>query len=93
VGVCGVFQYWYGAKEKLLALGAYPDVPLNRAREQRDAARRLVADGIAPNGQWQRDKAALGDTFEVVAREWLKHMENGIKASTLEPTVWIGCQT
>jgi hypothetical protein len=46
-----------------------------------------------PNVQRQRDKVTLGDTFEVVAREWLKHMENGIKASTLEPTAWIGRQT
>ena len=34
---------------------------LRRAREKRDAARRLVADGIAPNVQRQRDKATLGD--------------------------------
>ena len=32
--------------EKLLALGAYPDVPLKQAREKRDEARKLVADGI-----------------------------------------------
>ncbi len=34
------FRYRHGGKEKLLALGAYPDVPLRRAREKRDAARR-----------------------------------------------------
>ena len=52
-------------------------------------SRRLVADGIAPNVQRQRDKATLGDTFEVVAREWLKPYG----ASALEPTAWIGRQT
>jgi len=31
-------------KEKLLALGACADVPLRRAREKRDEARRLAAD-------------------------------------------------
>jgi Arm DNA-binding domain len=87
------FRYRYGGKEKLLALGAYPDVPLKRAREKRDEARRLVADRIDPSVQRQADKATLGLTFEVVAREWLKPMENGIKASTLKPTAWIGRQT
>jgi Arm DNA-binding domain len=45
------FRYRYGGKEKLLALGAYPDVPLRRAREKRDEARRLVTEGIDPNVQ------------------------------------------
>jgi Arm DNA-binding domain len=38
------FRYRHSGKEKLLSLGAYPDVPLRRAREKRDEARRLVAD-------------------------------------------------
>ena len=37
------FRYRIGSREKLLSLGIYPDVPLQRAREQRDEARRLVA--------------------------------------------------
>ena len=47
------FRYRYGGKEKLLALGAHPDAPLRRAREKRDEARRLVADGIDSNVQRQ----------------------------------------
>jgi integrase len=78
------FRYRHGGKEKLLALGAYPDVPLRRAREKRDEARRLVADGIDPNVQRQSDKATLCHTFETVAREWLELLKNSIKASTLE---------
>ena len=78
------FRYRHGGKEKLLALGAYPDVPLRRAREKRDEARRLVADGIDPNVQRQSDKATLCHTFEPVAREWLELLKNSIKASTLE---------
>ena len=35
-------------KENLLSLGTYPDVSLKRAREKRDEARRLLADGIDP---------------------------------------------
>lgn len=78
------FRYRYGGKEKLLALGSYPDVPLKRAREKRDDARRLVADGIDPSVQRQTDKAALGNAFEVLAREWLKLQEHSIKGSTFE---------
>jgi hypothetical protein len=37
------FRYRLGGVEKLLTLGAYPDVSLKRAREKRDDARRSVA--------------------------------------------------
>ena len=42
------FKYRHAGVEKLLTLGAYPDVSLKRAREKRDDARRNVADGIDP---------------------------------------------
>lgn len=38
-----------GKAEKVLALGVYPDVSLKRAREKRDDARRLLADGVDPS--------------------------------------------
>lgn len=41
-------KYRFGGKEKLLALGAYPEVSLKAARERRDAARALLAQGIDP---------------------------------------------
>ena len=37
--------YSFGGKEKTLSLGTYPLIPLNLARQRRDAARRLVAEG------------------------------------------------
>ena len=40
------FKYRHGGKERLLALGQYPDVSLKRAREKRAEARRLLADGV-----------------------------------------------
>ncbi len=43
------FKYRFDRKEKLLALGRYPDVSLAKARERREDARRLLADGIDPN--------------------------------------------
>lgn len=43
------FRYRNGGKEKLLALGVYPDVSLKMAREKRDHARRLLAGGVDPS--------------------------------------------
>ncbi|MCC6196366.1 MAG: integrase arm-type DNA-binding domain-containing protein [Burkholderiales bacterium] len=64
-------KYTFGGREKLISLGDYLDVPLKRAREKRDAARRLVADGKDPSAERQAEKAARADTLEAVAREWL----------------------
>ena len=65
------FKYRVGGTEKLLALGAYPDVNLVRARERRDEARRLLADGVDPGAQRKAEKAAQAVTFKAVAEEFL----------------------
>jgi hypothetical protein len=41
-------KYRIDGKEKLLALGTYPDVGLKDARERRDEARKLLANGVDP---------------------------------------------
>jgi Arm DNA-binding domain len=66
------FRYRHRGLEKLLALGAYPDVPLKRAREKRDEARRVVADGVDPSAKRQAERAASADTFQAIAAEWLQ---------------------
>jgi integrase len=65
-------KYRYQGKEKLLALGVYPDVSLKTARDRRDAARAQIADGIDPSQARKATKAAQSDadSFEAVAREW-----------------------
>ncbi len=68
-------KYRFDGKEKRLALGLYPDVPLALARQRREDARQLLARGIDP-GEHRKAvahaKAELGaNTFEVTAREWL----------------------
>lgn len=77
------FRYRLGGVEKLLTLGAYPDVPLKRAREKRDDARRLVADGIDPSARRQAERSAAANTFVAVADEWLM-----IKKPSLAPGTW-----
>lgn len=57
-------------RENLLSLGAFPDVSLKRAREKRDEARRLLADGIDPGDKRKAEAQAGAETFEAVAREW-----------------------
>jgi len=68
------FRYKFDNKEKLLSLGVYPDVGLKDARQRRDDARKLLADGIDPGENRKAVKAArterAANSFEVVAREW-----------------------
>jgi Arm DNA-binding domain len=63
------FKYRHDGKEKLLALGVYPDVTLKRARERRDEARRLVADDIDPGIARQNLKAARVHTLQAIYDE------------------------
>jgi integrase len=69
-------KYRFDGKEKLLSFGAYPDVPLVRAREKRDEARSLIADGVDPADNKRAQKAAKADraanSFEIIAREWFE---------------------
>lgn len=76
-------KYSFEGREKLISLGDYRDVPLRRAREKRDAARRLVADGKDPSAERQAAKAALSDTLEAVAREWLAANEARLAPSSV----------
>lgn len=67
------FRYRFDGKEKLLALGSYPEISLLDARQRRDEARRQLANGINPGAVRKAQKQAkVGDTetFEVIAREW-----------------------
>lgn len=67
-------KYRIDGKEKRLSLGVYPDVDLRDARERRDAARKLVADGIDPSENRKAQKSIRMDrasnSFEAVGREW-----------------------
>lgn len=69
------YRYRLAGKENLYAIGSYPEVSLADAREERDAARKLVKAGIHPSHhrKTKRLEAAYqnANTFEAVAREWL----------------------
>ncbi|HCT2037995.1 TPA: integrase arm-type DNA-binding domain-containing protein [Klebsiella pneumoniae] len=65
-------QYRFGGKQKMLALGVYPQVSLADARARRDEARKLLANGIDPGDKKKNDKVKQEDarTFEQLAIEW-----------------------
>jgi integrase len=67
-------KYRYAGKEKLLSLGVYPEIGIRDARDRRDAARRLLLNGIDPSIDRQVQKAASTErsenSFERVSREW-----------------------
>jgi integrase len=79
-------RYWrlayrYQGKQKLLALGVYPDVSLADARERRDAARKLLAAGTDPSEARKEDrrraKLNAENSFEALAREWHENRKAG----------------
>ncbi len=76
-------RYRFEGKEKMLSLGTYPDVALKDARERRDAARKLLTDGIDPGQQRKASKMAkagmAANSFEVICREWLENKRSNIE--------------
>lgn len=63
-------DYRFAGKRKTLALGVYPAVSLKAARDKREEARRLLANGIDPGEHRKIDRNSGNETFEAVAREW-----------------------
>jgi integrase len=96
-------KYRFEGKEKRISLGVYPDVGLKLARERRDEARRLLAEGIDPGEHRKAHKNARADavanSFEAVAREWYSkmlptwtpdHADKIIKRFERDVFPWIG---
>ena len=87
-------SYRFNGKQKTLALGTYPEVSLLKARQRREAARELLADGVDPGAAKKEAKAvklaAAANTFELVAREWLDKTAAERMASTHgKVTTWL----
>ncbi len=71
------WKYRFEGKEKLMALGQYPDVPLADARDRLAAARRLLASGVDPMATRKAEKAAMreagANSFQATAALWLEN--------------------
>lgn len=76
-------KYQLHGHEKLISLGAYPDVTLKRARDRREAARKLIADEIDPSAQRRTERAVLSQTFQGVANEWLELQRMSLAPETI----------
>lgn len=77
-------KYRLDGREKLLAMGAYPEVSLSDARKRREDARALLAHGKDPSREKQKDKLRsriqAADTFRVIADEYCaKRRRDGVK--------------
>jgi integrase len=67
-------RYRFAGKEKLLALGTYPQVSLLEAREKRLKARKLLEQNVDPLQAKQEEKRQATykseNTFSLIMQEW-----------------------
>ena len=81
-------KYRFQGKEKLISLGTLKDTSLKEARDQRDAALKLLEKGIDPSQHRQSLRAGGDpdnpDSFENIAREWLDIRATSWAPSTAE---------
>jgi len=83
---------WAGA-ESVLSIGAYPEIGLKQARQQRDDAKVLLANDVNPFEERKRIDAAKrlekSGTFRIVALELIeKRVKDGYSAKTLYKMRW-----
>ncbi|MBG6119449.1 MULTISPECIES: tyrosine-type recombinase/integrase [unclassified Sphingobium] len=87
-------NYRHLGKQKTLAFGVWPDIGLADAREQRDAARKLLAKGEDPGEKIKLDRiaatVAASNSFKAVADEWLAKVEReGRSTATMKKLRWL----
>lgn len=90
-------KYWqmayrFDGKQKIFSIGVYPAVSLADARQRRDEAKRLLAQGIDPNAKKQAEvkelKAKRDNTrsFKAVAKAWFSTKKKW--SEDYQNTVW-----
>lgn len=74
------FRYRWLGKDKVLSLGAYPDISLSEARNRRDEAQQHLKENRDPGHVKKAQKLtaliALENTFEPIAHEWMESRKN-----------------
>lgn len=86
-------RFIFMGKEKLLSHGQYPAVGIAAARQKRDAAKQLLAEGTDPSVQKKLDRItasnAANTTFKLIAEEYLENLEERELASaTMRKKRW-----
>jgi integrase len=73
-------KYFFAGKERVLALGVYPDVRLPDARDRRAEAKKALASGSDPaEAKKEAKRVAIlksANSFETVAREWFEQRKH-----------------
>ena len=70
-------KYRVAGKEKLFAIGVYPEVSLADARAKAIDARRVIREGGDPVAERRRHRAgSSAPTFKTMAEEWIASREN-----------------
>jgi len=88
-------KYKLAGKEKLLALGRYPDVSLKEARGEAKLHNADVLRGVDPSlarakTKKKEDQDKKAETFEGIARDWLEHVSlNWVEKTKLTHTTWL----
>ncbi len=88
------YEYRHLGKRKLLALGTYPETPLEKARQKVDEARGHVADDLDPSEIKRRKKAerklAAENTFQAIAERLVaRKRKEGRAPVTIAKMEWI----
>ena len=88
-------KYRYAGKEKVLALGIYPEVSLAEAREKRDEAKKALRNHCDPGEEKKELKRAAktksSNSFEITANQWWSH-QKGLWTDDHANRVWKSLQ-
>lgn len=79
-----IFSYRLNGKQSHMAIGLYPDLTLEKARDKRQELKSLIAQGIDPKEHLAQKEieASQNDTLENIALKWLEHSKDGLRNST-----------
>jgi integrase len=78
------WDYTFLGRRKQLSFGKYPIVTLQRAREKKREAQRILSEQIDPSAARKRAKvAAVAETFRAVAEEWLAREAHTLGVGTI----------
>jgi len=86
-------KYRHLGKERLLAHGQYPDITLAQARNKRDEARVVLANGQDPALEKKlaqiNAETQARTTFKLIAEEYIENMEErGLAPTTMKKKRW-----
>lgn len=86
-------RYRHAGKARMIALGVFPEVSLKVARTRAVEKRQLISAGIDPVQERKetarQQVASVSNTFEAVARDWMRHNPDHLAAVTLNKARWM----